>query len=116
VIKSTPNSNLLTVADSPFQHHLVSLVIYLYIYRHIQMVLDASTTKEESLAYNPQGGRIVLHTACDKEVATFAFGQDLGLPFLVAPWNILFQSARNDIHVVLTRKGKSSFGEKIPTN
>jgi hypothetical protein len=61
-------------------------------------------------------GRIVLPTACDKEVATFAFGQDLGLPFLVAPWNILFQSARNDIHVVLTRKGKSSFGEKIPTN
>jgi hypothetical protein len=40
------------------------------------MVLDASTTKEESLAYNPQGGRIVLHTACDKEVATFAFGQE----------------------------------------
>ena len=76
MIKSKPNSNLLTVADSPFQHHLVSLIIYLYIHRYIQMVLDASTTKEESLAYNPQGGRIVLHTACDKEVATFAFGQE----------------------------------------
>ncbi|MCG9875211.1 MAG: hypothetical protein MH321_10535 [Leptospiraceae bacterium] len=31
---------------------------------------------DDSLTYNPQGGRIVLHTACDKEVATFAFGQE----------------------------------------
>ena len=41
MIKSTPNSNLLTVADSPFQQHLVSLIIYLYIYKQMQMLLDS---------------------------------------------------------------------------
>jgi hypothetical protein len=94
MIKSTPNRNLLTVADSPFQHHLVSLIIYLYIYIQIQMLLDsppapssrlrsfvamvllAISLRKESLVYNTQGGRIVLLTACDKEVATFAFGQE----------------------------------------
>jgi hypothetical protein len=34
--------------------------------------------KNESLAYNPLRGRIVLHTACDKEVATFASGSPSG--------------------------------------
>ncbi len=73
MIKSTPNSNLLTVADSPFQQHLVSLIIYLYIYKQIQMLLDsppapssrlrsfvamvldanAPHLTEESLDYNP---------------------------------------------------------------
>ncbi|MCG9873335.1 MAG: hypothetical protein MH321_00950 [Leptospiraceae bacterium] len=73
MIQSKPNSNLLTEADRQFQHHLVSLVIYLYIYRQIQMVLDASTTKEESSAYNPVGGRIVLPTACEQDVRNFRF-------------------------------------------
>ncbi len=41
MIKSTPNSNLLTVADSPFQHHLVSIILFLYIHRYIQMLLDS---------------------------------------------------------------------------
>ena len=44
----------------------------------VAMVLDANAPHltEESLAYNPQGGRIVLSTACDKTFATFAFGQE----------------------------------------
>ena len=93
MIQSKPNSNLLTVADSPFQQHLVSLIIYLYIYKQIQMLLDsppapssrlrsfvamvldanAPHLTEESSDYKTLRGRIVLPTACEQDVRNFRF-------------------------------------------
>jgi hypothetical protein len=46
-MKNRPNRNLLTIANSPTQLHFIS--IFLYIYKQIQMVLSASSLKEESL-------------------------------------------------------------------
>jgi RHS repeat-associated protein len=95
-MKYKPNSNLLTVADSLFQHHFVSLVIYLYIYKQMQMLLDSpSPIKEESLDYSPVRSDRFVSTLCKTDVATWrhkvsheAFGGaqgEEGIP----PWFLL---------------------------
>jgi len=76
--------------------------MYLFIYRQIQMVLDGSTTKEESSDYKTLRGRIVLLTACEQDVRNFRFWA--GGP--MAKW----EGQPPALHVVLARKGKSSFG------
>jgi RHS repeat-associated protein len=43
------NSNLLTIADSPFQHHLAGIILFLSIYRQIQMVLDSPPSPSSRL-------------------------------------------------------------------
>jgi RHS repeat-associated protein len=66
------NSNLLTVADSPFQHHLVSLVIYLYIHRYTQMLLDSPPQlKKESLDNETVRSDRFVSTLCKTDVATW---------------------------------------------
>ncbi|MCG9875205.1 MAG: RHS repeat-associated core domain-containing protein [Leptospiraceae bacterium] len=73
MIQSKPNSNLLTVADGTFQQHLVSLVIYFYIYRQIQMVLGANAPHltEESLDYKTVRSDRLVATLCRPNLATW---------------------------------------------
>ncbi|MCG9873339.1 MAG: RHS repeat-associated core domain-containing protein [Leptospiraceae bacterium] len=62
MIQSKPNSNLLTVADRQFQHHLVVFFLYLYIHKQIQMVLgspsriteESSANRTEAKCFPPQ--------------------------------------------------------------
>ncbi|PJE04847.1 MAG: hypothetical protein CK427_00300 [Leptospira sp.] len=62
------------------------------------MFASAVTKAEQYSSLTPSKDGLIFPPLTNRTFATFAFGQDLGLPFLVAPWNIVFQSAKNDIH------------------
>jgi hypothetical protein len=85
-MKHKPNSNLLTIADSPTQQHLVCIFLLLYIYREIQMVLGSPNhITEKSLDNETVRSDRLVSTLCKTDVATWrhkvsheAFGGVLG--------------------------------------
>ncbi|WCL48098.1 hypothetical protein [Leptospira sp. GIMC2001] len=59
-----PNSNLLTVAESPTQQHLYCLLVIYLIHKHLQMVLGSPKKNTEN-AYDAKGQAIVEKRSID---------------------------------------------------